>query len=102
MSDNKRELVELAAKAAGYKIAMYEGNGVAWIHETSDERFAPICWCPMYDDGDALRLAVKCGLLNLDDVLFYYGGTIDFQHDPYAATRLAIVRNAAEIGRKMV
>lgn len=105
MSDNKRELLELAAKGAGIEIEWSD----AWRSYTRRVLPEPVepysewlPWNPLTDDGDAFRLAVKCGLLNLDDVLFYYGGSIDFQDDPYAATRLAIVRNAAEIGRKMV
>lgn len=44
-------------------------------------------WNPLTDDGDALRLAVK---LNLD---------IRYK-DSYAATRRAIVRAAAAIGKE--
>lgn len=103
MIENKRELVELAAKAVGYEVVQYEGNGCVLVYDP-DCTFKPkttMLWLPLHVDGDAFRLAVKCGLLNLDDVLFYYGGTIDFQDDPYAATRLAIVRAAAEIGKAM-
>ena len=90
------ELLELAAKAAG--LSFWQENS----------------WNPLDDDGDALRLAVK---LNID-VFFHAsrveghvaGGRIppvraiereDYGDDPYAATRRAIVRAAAEIGRNM-
>jgi hypothetical protein len=65
-------------------------------------------WNPLKDDGDALRLAVQLGLLvNIDsgevvEVCVAYP-QIDvserFGADKYAATRRAITRAAAEIGR---
>jgi hypothetical protein len=64
-------------------------------------------WNPINDDGDALRLAVKLEL-QLDlrhsfHTVRVYGaaeGRIDERAtDPYAATRRAIVRAAAAIGR---
>lgn len=86
-----RELLELAAKAAG--------PGV-WLEH--DDR----PWNPLTDDGDALRLAVNLGM-NLDFVNGNSGaqligvGFFSEPHNsyPYAATRRAIVRAAAEIGR---
>jgi len=96
MTDN--ELTSLAVKAYGH---------------------APDGFSPLTDDGDALRLAVK---LNLDvwrgtwpsgkryvaahrvwDVndSMYYDDGVTLGDDPYAATRRAIVRAAAEIGRAM-
>jgi hypothetical protein len=72
-------------------------------------------WNPLTDDGDALRLAVKLGIgldhyiqlpSGIDMVLASKGlGTSDMHEecgtDPYAATRRAIVRAAAEIGKGM-
>lgn len=94
MSD--RELLELAAKAAGI-----EDLG-AYGHMTGRD------WNPLTNDGDALRLAVKLGFqLDLrDPATRTFGapsGAIDEHHrkDPYTATRRAIVRAAAEIGRTM-
>ena len=66
-------------------------------------------WNPLTDDGDALRLAVKLGI----SVLYSdftgeaearwnrgaYRLTEYGPDDPLAATRRAIVRAAAEIGR---
>jgi hypothetical protein len=88
-----REYLELAAMAAGIGWDLYEN---AWygVGVRPD-------WNPLTDDGDALRLAVKCGIFNLDDALFCGDHSIDFQDDPHAATRRAIVRAAAEIGRSM-
>jgi len=115
MNDNG--LLELAAKAAGARpdegqgeIGLYFGDdGVTFeVFEAGAWRY----WNPLDDDGDALRLAVK---LKLD--INSYASTNEVsavQHrqrgnyercfervedDPYAATRRAIVRAAAEIGR---
>lgn len=108
LSESDRELLELAAKAAGidgvwheeWRCLVYMGappfvGGV--IHHT---------WSPLTDDGDALRLAVKMGM----DVVTGRGRSDAYCRgvrvseyngdDPYAATRRAIVRAAAEIGRQ--
>jgi hypothetical protein len=95
-----RELLKLAAKAAGYNMAkvldgypMYmEGYGI---------------WNPLTDDGDALRLAVACGLIV--DCSRPSAGEPYKQHAIWRdetmsnaeLTRRAIVRAAAEIGSGM-
>jgi hypothetical protein len=89
-----RELLELAAKAAGV-------NDTYFSSFAGDE--APLSdgegpWNPLTDDGDALRLAINIGL-NID--LYAYRCLADAGIDPYAATRRAIVRAAAEIGKGM-
>jgi hypothetical protein len=95
-----RELLELAAKAAGIDARRLPN---AWPHRFDDDQ-----WDPLIDNGDALRLAVKCGICfgpNLDgDRAVAYGkngrNIVELHGtDPYAATRRAIVRAAAEIGR---
>lgn len=80
-----RELLELAAKAAGLNVGTDEGSydDLKW-------------WNPLTNDGDALRLAVKLGIDVSKAQLVYYDKT---SNDPYAATRRAIVRTAAEIGK---
>jgi hypothetical protein len=100
---NDKELLELAAKAAQIMVnPWHEKYGLL----LSDFDFEP--WNPLTDDGDALRLAVKL-LFEIDFGL----GSIAIRHstgikiieaynnDPYAATRRAIVRAAAEIGKEM-
>lgn len=106
----ERELLELAAKAAGYE-GVADDHGI-WLHITN-HRNGGWYWNPLIDDGDALRLAVK---LNMDicrglrgpeitiAVLAMHGDLTvaeALDDDPYAATRRAIVRAAAEIGRQM-
>jgi hypothetical protein len=91
-----RELLELAAKAAG----TYYVEGKSW-----DENAG---WNPLTDDGDALRLAVKLEMdfvWDFDRIEIYYGTEKDYvveyfydlptPTDRYAATRRAIVRAAA-------
>ena len=86
-----KELIELAAKAAGIDIRWKE-----WVTDKE--------WNPLTDDGDALRLAVKLGLFESGqwwDKVMGYRFEYEGEDDPYAATRQAIVRAAAEIGRTL-
>lgn len=85
-----RELLELAAKAAG--VEPYELHD-RWGDCGGIEKAG---WNPLTDDGDALRLAVKLKLWTHSGM-----GSHHNQDDPYAATRRAIVRAAAEIGKAM-
>jgi len=55
---NDRELLELAAKAAGYDV-VYESTYLTFFRQDVPGR--PI-WNPLNDDGDALRLTVKIPL----------------------------------------
>jgi hypothetical protein len=100
-----RELLELAAKAAGYEFHWRGLNGaLPAIGSGQDQKW----WNPLTDDGDALRLAVKL-MIDIRQFL-QYRGVVDalvdrlgfgrgesIGDDPYAATRRAIVRAAAEI-----
>lgn len=117
MSD--RELLELAAKAAGIDVRWYQGDCL---------RVADKCngfagkWNPITDDGDALRLMVRLRLHArqfpvLDDGFDAALGMVevwrvdddDPMHveflrsgdDRLVVTRRAITRAAAEIGRQM-
>lgn len=94
------ELLEYAAKAAGIAIRRgntYQSDTFFVDAPRPDGVFTGREWNPITDDGDALRLAVKLG------VPASYNGA-DYaaaNKDPYAATRRAIVRAAAEIGKAM-
>ena len=60
-----RELLELAAKAAGLAVlwpVMRAGAAPVAILEDSIVNTVPTFWSPLTDDGDALRLAVKLGI----------------------------------------
>lgn len=107
-----RELLELAAKAAGIQYEWHPGCGNA-LHLTAPDATA-IYWNPLTNDGDALRLACDLGLRVFPVARTSSGaacsavGSVtserlsevaDLTLDTYAATRRAIVRAAAEIGR---
>lgn len=99
-TETDRELLEWAAKAAGID---FEGRISKYTN--GEEYFG---WNPLTDDGDALRLAVKLGIsMNQTPISIYaasYAGVIRQENqddNPYAATRRAIVRAAAEIGKAM-
>lgn len=111
MSTSDRELLELAARAAGIGpvIGFAAESCELMIGTRNNMRY----WRPLTDDGDALRLAVKLGL----DITFYNGyqevhadsasgdqlspAIEEYGEDRFSATRRAIVRSAAEIGRTM-
>ncbi len=93
-----RELLEFAAKASGqYHGEWSDRAGAFRIRYAGEWRE----WNPLTDDGDALRLAVRINRLDLLSVLDDYGDADLFNNDPCAATRRAIVRAAAEIGKAM-
>ena len=99
-----RELLDAAAKAAG---KMLKADG---IYQFDD-------WNPLTDDGDALRLAIVCRLTVCmdgdatvlaseqwrggDPAAAFITQSVRECDDKHAATRRAIVRAAAEIGRNM-
>ena len=107
--NSDKELLELAAKAAGYTLEDHHDiNGEYWPWCIEEGEY----WCPLTDDGDALRLAVKLNLsMDLFDDAIFVGYTPncndcdqvreELNNDPYASTRRAIVKAAAEIGRSM-
>ena len=102
MSD--QEMLELAAWAYGSK---------GWRENPHYMKGFLSRWNPLIDDGDAFRLAVKldfavCLEVRKNNVridgaspscLELVNETLG--DDPYAATRRAIVRAAAEIGKAM-
>ena len=96
-----RELLELAAKAAGIPLARLEPETI-WDtgHITRNG------WSSLADDGDAFRLAVKlrmpiCFGQIEPNVSCWFEQERYGNGDPYAATRRAITRAAAEIGKEM-
>jgi len=135
-----KELLELAAKAAGWKwwrskhgywnvidenfdeTTCCHGwpkfdafTGEALPESTPADALAECDWDPLADNGDALRLAVKlrlemyqslnCGLWTVF-VGYSKNGRIVYVaeqagDDVFSATRRAIVRAAAEIGKTL-
>jgi len=100
---NDRELLELAAKAAGIEVRWNE-NWSAFQRATplqalGGERHA---WVPLDDDGDAFRLAVRlCMNIEVTERYVVACSVGNFHEsanpDNDAALRRAIVRAAAEI-----
>ena len=109
-----REMLELAAKAAGMNVRDWTPTFFAGEDELRDW---PHEWNPLVSDGDAFRLAVGLRITphigcNLTEDKWSTeaewshqgeGGFVWEPHidDPLAATRRAIVRAASEIGRNM-
>jgi len=107
-----RELLELAAKAAGIELCWVQNED--GIECSALPGVIPwILWNPLTDDGDALRLAVKL-LIAIDPcdtwcigagaTIVFNGDSVDICEpqdggDLCTATRRAIVRAAAEIGK---
>jgi hypothetical protein len=119
-----KEILELAAKAAGFGAP--KTGRTCWTeseYPRNSEKYGALwnyvghmdtaeLWNPLTDDGDALRLAVKLGLgisiplsNKRTDVVTFSGpitSVIEAHGDPYAATRRAITRAAAEIGKAVL
>ena len=104
-----RELLEMAAKAAGYEVEETTAGGVSMLFLAGSLHR----WNPLAGDGDALRLAVAL-LLRIDhEKHSVHVGTSgengeDLTVEPVGgviqrdrATRRAIVRAAAAIGKAM-
>ena len=108
--ETDKELLELAAKSAGYDVKPHQNHAVSsnlvFIFKGKN-------WNPLTDDGDALRLAVKLNLsictgpcqssaTSIDGALYGFFPKEDSIYQcQYAATRRAIVRAAAAIGEKL-
>lgn len=121
-----KEMLELAAKAAGYTSVGLTDDGTALLLYGIQKPWNPRDENPHSDCmGDALRLVVK---LRIDLSLWMYPNSVEAKThigagrgisltsdnarptnshregngtDPYAATRRAITRAAAEIGKGM-
>lgn len=116
---NDSELLELAAKAAGYELQDHtvSGDGL-WIYgdgkSRGDDGRSISFWSPLEDDGDALRLAAS---LRLEIIPGKHAGdgcivnsrsheipgitVFRDSKDMAEQMRRAIVMAAAEIGKTM-
>jgi hypothetical protein len=102
-----RELLEQAARAAGWKIDFlsYDHDGLANVYAPDGKQHA---WNPLTNDGDALRLAIDLDIDIYGDDKYRgadagdgHSATEPVSEDTYAANRRAIVRAAAELGRSL-
>ena len=109
--ETNRELLELAANASGLHGFIFyppnKNNKSIWWGMEKYYADGDVQWNPLTDDADAFRLAVQLRMhLNI-----YYTDTRVTADDvflcemhnaaPSAATRRAIVRAAAEVGRNI-
>lgn len=100
-----KELLELAAKAAGFELEGHTRSGTGVYLIGRDHK-----WSPLISDNDALHLAGKLRLRisaseeqGYAEVIHYgkehsFGVVETYKDDPSAAIRRAIVRAAATIG----
>lgn len=102
-----RELLELAAEAAGYEINISKD----W-HDKDQIYLNNIPWNPLTDDGDALRLAIRLKIdlefhVNVEATAWGRRACGEQRHVTKGdgispkETRLAIVRAAADIGKNL-
>lgn len=105
------EMLELAAKAAGYEKSLrwnvrflLSAGGSVLVNNSWQK------WNPLNDDGDAFRLSMKLEMMvdPVNRVVAGYLSDINIDIDPelqerdyYGAVRRAIVTAAAEIGKRM-
>lgn len=118
MTDKK--LLEMAAKAAGIQL---EGVVEQGVDAGKGVLVNGLWWAPLHDDGDAFRLAVKLGerfpccvvgifnraaFPHASTSVVHRDGTETYieqengDEDVGTATRRAIVRAGAEIGKAML
>jgi hypothetical protein len=102
-----REMLELAANAAGVKYTEYAGDLLI------PSSIGQEVWNPFNRDDQALRLAVNLGITIIPDEAGHavamaklkdgdnICGTSKHGDDKFAATRRAIVFSAAQIGQAM-
>jgi len=101
-----RELLELAAKGAGYRVEYGREDGEVHVKTWDHGNYSR--WNPIEDDGDAFRLMIKIRITvdfrpDTDSVICWLpeqgGATVGALGD--IELRRAIVRAAAEIGKAM-
>lgn len=98
-----RELLEAAARAAGYEVFSFTADHVMVSANPNHRGF--FAWNPLTDDGDRYRLlqALKMGIdFDAQSVIYTLDGSIceeSFREDGDDAR--AVLRAAAEIGRAM-
>lgn len=103
-----RELLELAAKAAGVDELQFSSDMECPYNPLPEN--GNIYWNPLRCDGDALRLATKLDMSveisEYEGSTYAYAGKVprvyaceNWRGDKPSATRRAITRAAAELGK---
>ena len=104
---NDRELLELAAKAAGIEVWPGTGFQAHMLFKRPakadpDGKVTGVEWNPRDDDGDALRLAADLDLFGDPSYWHWLAiARLNNSTDKHANVRRAIVRAAAAIGKEM-
>ena len=122
MTDNLREMLELAAKACGLPLTengvrdlgKYEylfAGDLEWGLYANNANGTQRRWNPYLDDGDSARLRsalMMSAAMSRNLVMVWTEGTeaivenfADHSNDRNAALRMATLRCAAEAGRRM-
>jgi hypothetical protein len=106
-----RELLELAAKAAGYRtvgtIVNLDGDVVGLTCKDPGKNLPRFCFSPLTDDGDRLRLARQLGInIDFSDCCAWKrlpgGGLIqEFWGGDCGDEAHAVLSVAAQIGKAM-
>jgi hypothetical protein len=112
MNVSDKELLELAAKAAGYVIVgevdamvVQPGETKAGGYVIRNDRGGDSLWNPLLDDGDAFRLSTKLfisiNFSSQETRLLHKGVYLEgfFRNCDCDSVRVAIVKVAAEVGR---
>lgn len=105
MSD--KQLMELAAKAAGYEICDYSLlNGMRLYGKGRNQEVAAdgrkvFLWSPLYNDGDAFRLALSRPGIDLTLIMTDAWQVSDDLLDRAEYTRRVITTTFAKIGQAM-
>lgn len=94
-----REMLEAAARAGGYVVIRWTDDGTALLLEGVEQPWNALHETPHSDCmGDALRLAVACGISDLASAV----GRLLFEESPQkdlcATVRRAIVKASAMAG----
>ncbi|AYN15487.1 hypothetical protein CHR29_10175 [Pseudomonas monteilii] len=105
MTMTDREMLGLAAKAAGYVVRWYDDSlaygptfGIE-VEPGNPSGFEP--WNPLEDDGDAFRLALCRPGLDLTWVITEAWQASDDEAERAAYVRRAITETLARIGKAM-
>ena len=124
MNYDIKELLTLAAKSCGYCIHDWcHGNSTAWAYKLGSEldfygELPIFKWAPHLDDGDCFRVETELGIIPKRTISYASSwlcldtaGQLlelvrdepfkDHNGDKNAARRMASLRVAAELGRRM-
>ena len=120
---DERKMLEIAARVGGIDYAEYLPDDDRSVDEQFDDIIRSM-WNPLRDNGDAFHLAVKLGMavmtpdkddpsvvvqwLQINDDgsdgedVYVHEFVADYDGDPFAATRYAIVLATVEIEKILI